>query len=182
MNHAPHLDAALTALAVLGDYLHPGCTASPGRLLTAAEMSCERHGLPEDQAPAITAIASFWVALASGCPPAGPGHSDAVGWNLAGLPGYPWQQAEALRLAARMLRDWLGYLPAATAPPPASGPGDDDDLGYPGPDPAIPIRASSSRHRQLICGFLNAYASWPARRRLLRAFRSRSRRPRPPAP
>jgi hypothetical protein len=182
MNHTPHLDAALTALTVLGDYLHPGCTASPGRLLTAAEMSCERHGLPEDQAPAITAIASFWVALASGCPPAGPGR-DAADWNLAGLPGYPWQQAEALRLAAQMLRDWLGYLPAATAPQPASDPDDDDDdLDYPGPDPVILTRASSSRHRQLLYGFLNAYASRPARRRLLRAFRSRRQRPRPLAP
>jgi hypothetical protein len=82
-----------------------------------------------------------------------------------------------------MLRDWLGYLPAATAPQPASDPDDDDDdLDYPGPDPVILTRAGSSRHRQLLYGFLNAYASRPARRRLLRAFRSRRQRPRPLAP
>jgi hypothetical protein len=87
MNHAPRFDAAITALSVLADYLHPGYIADPCRLLTAAEMGCEIHGLPVDQAPAVTAIASEWIALATGRPPALPGRDDAAAdRDLAGLP------------------------------------------------------------------------------------------------
>ena len=113
MNHAPHLDAAITALTVLADYLHPGWTADPAWLLTAAEMGCDHTGLPEDQAPAVTAIASFWIALATASPPASPGPG-AADRNLAGLPGHHWEQAAALRRAAQMLRDWIACLAPAT--------------------------------------------------------------------
>ena len=197
MNTAPHLDAAITALTVLADYLHPGWTADPDRLLTAAEMGCAHAGLPQSQAPAVTTIASFWIALATGCPPARPGRDDAADRNLAGLPGYAWEQAAALRLAARMLRDWLVSLATAAAPQPA-GPDDldgdldyDDDLevdgpAWTGPDrfTVIPAGPDIPRYVLLICGFLNAHASRPARRRLLHKCGSRRQRrgTRPPAP
>lgn len=110
MNTSQHPAAARTALTILADHLlETGDTADPARLLTAAELACRPHGLPEDDAPAITAAASFWVALATGYAPAGPGQDDTVDRNLDALPEDTRRQAAALRRAERLLGGWLAY-------------------------------------------------------------------------
>jgi hypothetical protein len=147
MNTTTLQDAALTALTVLADYLaecpDPGYTADPDRLLTSAEMACDHHDLPEDEAPAVTAMASFWIALASGREPARPGYDETVTRNLAGLPDSPSQQVGALALAAQMFRIWLACLTPAARHPHA-----DADLDNPWASPTAlthaPARATGN--------------------------------------
>jgi len=116
MNAATPLDAALTALTLLAEYLDDGFPADPGRLRTAAEIACATHGLPGNQAPAIALIASFWIALAGGRAPASLGSNDPEGDNLARIWSHPACQAGDLQTAAWMIREWRAYLTLTAGP------------------------------------------------------------------
>ena len=140
MNTATSLDAALTALTVLAEHLDDGFSADPG-LRTPAEMACAAHGLPEDQAPAIAMIASFWVALAGGRAPASLGSNDPEGDNLTQIWAHPACQAGDLQTAAWMIREWRAYLALAAGSAhaqPAPGP----------PEPPRPAARHGPRRKE----------------------------------